>query len=360
MQYWTCSPVTLVEQDVQRILISEKTKNHTDTYCKFRYPHVDILYGEDHGAGVFRSAIKVNLISPEEKRLKYHGHAEEALLVSNAQCKKDAYKILRELHRDINNDLNTLQNSQLVSILVDTELILCKLLPSEAVNPRVKDIGGIPNIEYQHAEATIHIPLENMNLPETIQEDRIEVIYTITLFQLFVTGDLAFYASLCGQLCAERRYCHLCLSSTSDWCPHDNRDNDYPKVTFPLLESICNSEDDTKFGVTHKPILTLIDPSNFICPLLHIEMGLVNKYLDSMVSRLDIDIDISNENEAECLDQYRRLNEELSGITSELTRLLQSYNHKVSERRKDICELDAELLSLGQNPVSNHNTISQL
>jgi hypothetical protein len=113
---------------------------------------------------------------------------------------------------------------------------------------------------------------------------RMTVTFITPPFAIFMTGGLSDYAADLGIPNSTSYWCPWCLLSHVEW--------DRPPETFHVIEStskfltdmatavkmtkkkVCSPTDQK--GVTCDRHYTCLGPENFVAPLLHLEIGMVN------------------------------------------------------------------------------------
>jgi hypothetical protein len=139
-----------------------------------------------------------------------------------------------------------------------------------------------------------------MNCDETSFPAGLHIILILPLFELFITGDLSFYADVLGMPNISSYWCPWCLLSHPEW----NRD----PTTFAMEERTLKFLSDTveainkdfekklkpmnRKGVLTKRHYNCLGPENFVPPLLHLEIGMVNQCWESFEEWVDEVVEI--------------------------------------------------------------------
>jgi hypothetical protein len=108
-------------------------------------------------------------------------------------------------------------------------------------------------------------------------------------FKVYITGDLAFYAAVLGKADSSGSWCTWCDAKKS-WFGMEDLLQDAAKWTCEMLR-IAKSRFDARTarrnrnynGVSADQLLD-VEPGDFIFPVLHVQMGLVNKALSHLVA----------------------------------------------------------------------------
>ena len=211
-----------------------------------------ILVG-DHGQGAFRMMATL-LLTTRDRRQPRNSTENPCLgsklalevdgLCGCVQCQKDAHQVLKEtLATPINSSLECIKNQKEVTMCQDAD-------------GSVKMCWGKPTAE--------------------------KVVLATAPVELFMTGDLAFYATALGKEHMAPHWCWRCMSTKKEWSP-DNKDDFDPhplgepwtieklQSRFAQLESgeLDASKPEQQRGVTQLPLFPAIPVSNILVPPLH-------------------------------------------------------------------------------------------
>jgi hypothetical protein len=114
-------------------------------------------------------------------------------------------------------------------------------------------------------------------------------------FNIFIMGDLSYYAYVLGMPNSTSHWCPWCLLSHPEWNkPPETFTIEARKLTF-LLEMYLSVKSDVdkrlkpqdKKGVTCERHYKCLGPDNFVPPLLHLEIGMVNHVRDEFEEWVD-------------------------------------------------------------------------
>ena len=120
INYWVSNLSKVVSTDIDRVLNTSENKHVNLT---FGYPSkvrdgrsgVDIVSGSDHGAGASRFVSKLNLSSPEDRKLNSNPSLNcRQVSFGLIDCKKDAAEILDIVSDDVNKGMKELVDGKLV------------------------------------------------------------------------------------------------------------------------------------------------------------------------------------------------------------------------------------------------------
>jgi hypothetical protein len=106
--------------------------------------------------------------------------------------------------------------------------------------------------------------------------------------RMFITGDLAFYATMVGKEDMDKARCHWCKLPSSQWQTPGHAPG--TKWTLQELKRVADSLDfgKTENGVKSYPLLDCIELERYIFPVLHVRLGLANRLLKHTVDYADL------------------------------------------------------------------------
>ena len=255
---------------------------------------VDIVSGSDHGAGASRFVSKLNLSSPEDRKLNSNPSLNcRQVSFGLIDCKKDAAEILDLVSDDVNKGMKELVDGKLVGFKDMIKNTRSAIIPRGSTNIQVI---SPTTICYTH-ESIQH----NTHLTPGLQPSSEYTIWTIVEeFTNFVCGDLAFYATIQGSDGTSTCRCPYCTLTAVQWKLELEDQPPIEPITLPLLERYAtlystNPKANT-FGVKAPP-LWLIDPTKYTISVLHIMMGLINKALQELITWIDSNVEMVSERE---------------------------------------------------------------
>jgi len=94
----------------------------------------------------------------------------------------------------------------------------------------------------------------------------------------FVTGDLKFYAQMLGRDNMSGCWCMRCLKAPNEWKKQD--DKIPPSHKLKVAQGTLKTPTEIR-GVVDFPLWDFIEVINYVYPVLHGEIGLINLALDS-------------------------------------------------------------------------------
>jgi hypothetical protein len=124
--------------------------------------------------------------------------------------------------------------------------------------------------------------------------------------RLFVTGDLKFYAQMLGRDNMSGCWCMWCLKAPHEWNKQDDEipQNHVEDWTISKLKAhklqVAEGTLETPTeirGVVDFPLWEFIEVINYVYPVLHGEIGLVNHALDAFHDILDDNVEVMSDEE---------------------------------------------------------------
>jgi hypothetical protein len=187
--------------------------------------------------------------------------------VGHIDCTKDTYDVLKStVAGPLNNSLKEVINSGALQVIRDEN-------------------GGIVfqmNNVYQDDEPLTSLPI-----------------------QVFVTGDLAYFAAILGKVNMAGGWCTWCSLLPKEWTPTDHDKGEL--WTLATMEEVWTS---ISLGVTpdmsancqgcvNVPLWTCVPINSYILPIIHTEIGIGNRLLKSFLDWVDLQIENVPDNEIE-------------------------------------------------------------
>jgi hypothetical protein len=265
VHYWTKRPLLpLLNFSLSNCLYQvtgmNKDRRNAEKLCS-----IDLVVGGDHGQEWFRMLAKV-IARDENKKIidKF------VIKVAHIDCKKDTNHILRDMITpSLNCNLKELTGRRKVVCLYKW-----RIRDSE-YTVRIKDGVG-----YDNRDCPVFV------CPVTNEEMGNEFEYVRRCeINLFVTGDLAFYACALGKVNMSGIWCTWCKLSSDKWS-----DIDHEKGELWTKDAMDETRESIYGGrVVDKPgyrrgcvdigLFGDIEVSQYIFPLLHAEIRLGNYLL---------------------------------------------------------------------------------
>jgi hypothetical protein len=249
---------------------------------------VDVVVGMDHGQGALRGFAKILLASPELQKEKGDlSYGCPIVKLCHVQCKKDTYRVIKNTAIPLLNDsINHLQGSKCI-IVTDKarQLVQACLVPHDCTDVQ---IDADRNLCYTNNELVqVQVPLDEQFNQTSCTDLCIDA--SIKGFKVYITGDLAFYVAVLGKADSSGSWCTWCDAKKS-WFGMKDLLQDAAKWTCEMLRKAkCRFDARTARrnrnynGVSADQLLD-VEPGDFIFPVLHVQMGLVNKALSHLVA----------------------------------------------------------------------------
>jgi hypothetical protein len=136
---------------------------------------------------------------------------------------------------------------------------------------------------------------------QTIAPSYLRLDLSIKRFKVYITGDLAAYALLLGKPNSAPAWCTWCDAKKSWFGLKDKLENavDWTlerigaaKAVFDRKVARSRAKDPPKnyLGVSSKPLLC-VEPKDYIFPVLHVQMGMVNKALSHLLAWIEMHVE---------------------------------------------------------------------
>ena len=235
--YWSFLDLCkMIESDCERMIVSDinKTKNNKGRKKSYKYGYhsnlvsseettVDVVIGGDHGAGAFRLLGKLNYLPAKKNQLLELG--SRIFQFGNIKCKKDTAQIIALLSPAVNKALEDLNGGMLVGVRGKNknDVITCIFLHKSATHLRTAICDGRLFLKWTERGLECEKELKGMIIPDTFN------IWTIVQnFTYFITGDLAFYATILGRDGTSASRCPWCDLTAKEW------KGDNPREGLPL------------------------------------------------------------------------------------------------------------------------------
>ena len=321
--YWTRSLPTLLKQSTEQLLqeqcgkrsaTSAAYKNHTlKPYLIGNKLGWELIVGADHGKGAWRSVVKVyhadyptRRAQEEERKIcwtdKRMDDERGYFLLRNGHidCKKDNEEILRNtVMCKMREDFTKILSSRMLGLEINSQFEVF-LISKYSQNIKVVSKNHKSCVSYEIAD--IKHKLATKIVDETNLPCGAEICLDIPQFTLYFTGDLAFYADILGKPHSSPHWCHLCDLSYKEWndVSNLNKGNMWSIKTMQETYNIYKQQRNNAAikGIKNEMHFPNISPQNFVCPPLHVTIGLVNKIWNQMTEWINDDLEDIEETEA--------------------------------------------------------------
>ena len=246
--------------DVERVINDEEKTNKESTNLRPKYGYqtegketVHLIAGNDHGQKASRYVARLNLRPSSERRKNGRiDYGSRQITFSKTVCKKDTYEIL---------------------CLTAPQVLECFERVKTFMFIGERDDKGV-------------VRVKAVEKKEHVDTDQCWVV--IPGFTLFICGDLAWYATAMGRDGTSPFRCPYCKLHHSEF---QDKDKEGEPLTLKDLNNFAQAYKDPEnetdtHGVKHDPMIQ-VDTKYMIAPVLHIEIGTVNKVLASLLEFID-------------------------------------------------------------------------
>jgi hypothetical protein len=180
---------------------------------------------------------------------------------------------------------------------------------------------------------------------------------------MLVVGDLKFYAQILGRENMSSFWCMWCSKHPSEW---SNSHPTSPEQLWTiqglkahkdkiLLQKLKDPKDIS--GVVTYPVWDFIEPSHYIIPILHVEIGLVNNALDNFYNWVEDYIEVASPEEKLCRNKLILLDTEVQRTQLRVNQERAVIVQQLSEQRYTLSQVKKQLKS---RTVLQHERISLL
>jgi hypothetical protein len=270
------------------------------------------VWCSDHGGKSAHGGIKINLVSPEEKRNRGLGADAPDLILRLLQitCKKDPPEVWMELAPMINESFESMKRSKLIAVQSKKNGELqCKMVPYDATEFKLETVSDLVHLTYRTSQVenrTESVPLKLISSASdftwwTVIE-KFRVVGTsdnlLTFIVLGRDGYSPFYAYPNFLRVAELNKDHT--KRSLEYIQAEEN-----QVTLEKLKDIALNEDMSQkekgkmFGVKSGPIITFVAVDEHLYATLHNNMGMFDKVFLKHKQFLNNEVDDVSPEEAD-------------------------------------------------------------
>ena len=179
-----------------------------------------------------------------------------------------------------------------------------------------------------------------------------EIVLTIREFSIIITGDLAFYANVLGMPSSSSYWCPWCLLSRPQWQtlvidqPTGNEHTaEFQKEMYNKLldDSRKRLKAQDKKGVSTAMHYKSLTPQNFVPPMLHLEIGMVNLVWDTFELWIDNVAEMIPPLEQDTRKKLIEVERNLFDATEQKKEADRTVNIEIREKNAEIKALKSEL-----------------
>jgi len=357
--YWSRNAAVVVKTELERLLdYSNLDVDPNKLSSLANTIGCTLVVGADQGQGAWRSWIKISTMSGAEIRSKMASdpnfQPKDSYILSQVAhivCKKDHHEILSAtVSEDLSAAYEILQVSSLVFVKEEgEERVKSYFIPKNA-----------RNVSIEHDKLTYSVDADETGgfSMKHSHDDKLKEGSLITLiiphFNLYVTGDLSFYADVLGMPKSSSYWCPWCLLSRIEWQQSAESCGEKRTIQF-LTETYDKVKQDTqkrmqpteKKGVATAMHYKALGPDHFIPPLLHMEMGLVNQvwedfegWVDDVVEQIPLDEKAAREAVVEAKDKLAEATNSKESAKNTITVEIRQTNAEIKRLKREFVRRD--------------------
>ena len=238
-----------------------------------------------------------------------------------------------------NNGMRRLKEGKLIAICNENGYVTCSVVPKVAqqiiiYGANIKYIIGTNNHTRYYTMAT----KEKQFSPEGNHA----IWDAIPCFHLYVCGDPYFHFTTLGRHGHDTCKCTYFTLTTTQWKMEDT-----PLGDIMTLDRIRGAVIPQFYGVKILPQWNVVEPSQYMSPILHMEMDLVNLARNTMIDYIDTNVDNISEHKQQEREKMIQLQEQLKlAPKEELT---------IDTRKRDANDERSKLIALIENATKNRD-----
>ena len=229
VEWWMADYCAMIAADASRLLQVEIKKEEGNSTLTYGYPSpelgngklgVEVVIGSDHGGGKSRILGKINLTDSQSRRdMEKIEHGARIQQFGNIDCKKDKAEILECIAPSLNETLKKLEDGMLIGIKDEDKNVEVHYVPKKAraslAVSKNEDKVSLQWIE-RDEEGCENLK-EAILTSLKIQDEPYHFWTVVDNFVHFVTGDLAFLATIQGRDESSHCRCPWCDLSANEW-----------------------------------------------------------------------------------------------------------------------------------------------
>lgn len=298
IKYWIYPIDEMIQLDMDRLLQSQMDTDSQPCYG-YKLTHffgeedgVFVIIEADHGGGKSCYLVRINVLSSKARRDNANkvDYGTRTLEFAQVDCRKDVVEVQKKIAPAINFGKRKIESSKLIAVSNDEGKVKCIFIPKSAENLRTSDADDVVGLTYVADNKQTIISTE---IPSTNTSNLWTVINNI---KMVVAGDLSFFATSTGRDGRSHCRCTYCDLTPKEWSDSTCNATKSNMLDLRRLYSyadLYNSSStrssrrstDTK-GVIMEPLLQF-EPFDYISPILHLMIGIVNKIWISLIDFLD-------------------------------------------------------------------------
>ena len=358
--YWFRDPAEVVSVELAKLLDYTDSNLKATKLRSISLSPCTIVAGADQGQGSWRSWVKVSIESGQTIRermaseLDYDPKSSYIVSqVAHITCKKDHHEILSATVSDaLSAGYEKLQSSSLVFIQPPSKKIKAIYVSKHAKDIKLEQdteddskcrLSYFLLSDTENGFSMKHVHKETFDKAST-------VLLTIPSFSIFITGDLAFYADVLGMPSSSSYWCPWCLLSRPEWQTQPSEPPHERTATFlhDTYQAILQDEQNRlkateKKGVSCGMHYKSLTPQDFVPPLLHMEIGMVNHAWDDFEQWIDDVVEMVPPHEQDARKEVIKAKEDLQIALSQREEDDKTMNIEIREKSAEVKVLKSEL-----------------
>jgi hypothetical protein len=358
--YWCRDPDEVVSKELTKLLDYSDPNLITTSLSSICQTTCTIVAGADQGQGSWRSWIKIatesGLKIRERMATEQNFDPKTSYIVSQVAhitCKKDHHEILSATVSDrLSAGYEKLQSSCLVFIKPPSSKIKAVYISRHAFDVQLELDGD--DVTKCHLTYALSSNEENGFSMKHCHKERFEkgsmLLLTIPSFQIFMTGDLSFYADVLGMPSSSSYWCPWCLLSRPEWQTPPSEEPEERSAMFlkETYEAILNDDAKRlkatdKKGVSCAMHYNSLTPQDFVPPLLHMEIGMVNHAWDEFEQWIDDAVEMVPPHEQDARKLVIAAREKLELAQAQREEDEKTVNVEIREKSAEIKVLKSDL-----------------
>jgi hypothetical protein len=359
--YWCRDPSLVVANEISRMLDYTEPNIINSTFSSLLSSGTcSLIAGADQGQGAWRSWVKIPKMSGEQVRLRMASEEDFDIKstyviaqVAHITCKKDHHEILSNtVSQRISEGYEKLLSHRMIFVKpsYDDAKVKAVMISKDATNIMlISDANDAEkcHITYQvSGSGFTMVQCDDTRFPAGSK-----IVLAMPPFGIFITGDLAFYADVLGMPNSSSYWCPWCLLSHPEWNKDTSTVTAEQRTIKFLSDTVQAIKRDTKKqlkpidrkGVTSERHYSCLGPENFVPPLLHIEIGMVNQAWVAFEEWVDDVVEVVPPNEKEARKQLADAIEKVAQAAEEKKQSDATINVELREKSSAATLIKAQL-----------------
>ena len=274
------------------------------------------VLGTDHGQEHSQFQLSLHLLPSQSRRDnkdKVHGIID--IPFSTIRCSKENSSILRLATPRINTSIELLENHKLMGCR-NGKNVHCFWIHKDSTNIEIKK-GDAPCVCYTRDGCNY-----TQCLPNLFQsQDDIRLFSILAPLHFVVISDLSAMFALMGRSGHSTSKCLKCDLNIKGW--KATRGKVGLDLTKEMLLSMLNKSTPNIAGMKEFPLFNL-PPERYLCPLLHLLLGLINDIMSKGIIPFALKMDGCTEEELEIREQLEVIENAINANPTRIERSLKA------------------------------------